>query len=67
MSTRNSIKTFEETAFQQQMFHSQGEIVSRLKRFSVGVKTVLKLNLLYIFKRETSWQATVANKFHLLW
>ena len=48
MSTRNSIKTFEETTFKQQMRHSQDENVSRAKRFSVivGVKTVLKLNVL---------------------
>ena len=46
MSTRNSIKAFEETAFQQQMFHPQGKIVSRIERFSVGVKTVLKLDFL---------------------
>jgi len=36
MSTKSSIKTFEETTFKQEMFHSQGEIVPRIERFTLG-------------------------------
>ena len=43
LSTGNSIKTFKVKTFKQLMQQSLSENISRAKRFSVGVKTVLKL------------------------
>ena len=43
LSTRNSIKTFKVKTFKQLMQQSLSENISRTKRFSVGVKTILKL------------------------